>query len=93
MKREELDDELLRLVADYRHVYDGGYAEVRGIREWARTLDSESRQFLWNRLFESVAMQESKLWGVAIAVLVQEHPDGIAKRLDDLLTHQKAPDE
>jgi hypothetical protein len=58
MKPEEIGDELLRLTADYRHVYDGGYALVRGIREWARTLDPESRQILWDRLFESVANQD-----------------------------------
>jgi len=84
-KREEIADELLRLAADYRRVYDGGYAEVRGIREWARTLDPESRQFLWDRLLETVAEQDPTIWGIAVAVLVEEHPDGVAERLDDLL--------
>jgi hypothetical protein len=93
MKREQVADELLRLAADYRHVYDGGYAQVRGIREWARILDPESRQSLWDRLIESVANQEPTMWGVAVAVLVEEHPDGVAERLDDLLTRHRASDE
>ncbi len=92
-KREEIADELLRLTADYRHVYDGGYAEVRGIREWANTLDAESRLILWDRLLEAVASQEAGMWGVGVAVLVGEHPDGIAERLDHLLAHQSGPNE
>ncbi|HZV87008.1 MAG TPA: hypothetical protein VFF95_05635 [Candidatus Binatus sp.] len=93
MKPEEIAGELMRLTADYRHVCDGGYALVRGIREWARTLDPESRQILWDRLFESVANQDPTVWGVAVEVLVEEHPDGIAERLDDLLTRQNASEE
>jgi hypothetical protein len=93
LKREEVNDELLRFTAAYRDVYDGGYAEVRGIREWAKMLDAESRQFLWDRLLESVAKQESNVWGVAVAVLAQERPQGIAEKLDDLLTGQNASDE
>jgi hypothetical protein len=93
MKREEITDGLLRLAADYRHVYDGGYAQVRGIREWARILDPDSRQILWARLIESVANQEPTMWGVVMAVLVEEHPDRVAERLDDLLTRYSASDE
>jgi len=93
MKREEIADELLRLAADYRHDYDGGYAEVRGIRELASTLDPESRQFLWDRLLESVARQDPTMWGIAVAVLVEEHPDGFAEKLDDLLTRQNASEK
>jgi hypothetical protein len=86
MKREEIADELLRLATDYRHVYDGGYAEVSRIRKWARTLDPESRQILWDRLIESVANQESTMWGVALETLVEENPEKLTERLDDLLT-------
>jgi hypothetical protein len=93
MKREEITDGLLRLAADYRHVYDGGYAQVRGIREWARILDPDSRQILWARLIESVANQEPTMWGVVMAVLVEEHPDRVAERLDNLLTRYSASDE
>ena len=93
MQSEQIADELLRLATDYRHVYDGGYALVLGIREWARTLDPESRRILWDRLIESVAKQEPQMWGMAAAVLVEEHPEGIAERLDDLLTGQNTSDE
>jgi hypothetical protein len=93
MKPEEIADELLRLAADYRQVYDGGSALVRGIREWGRTLDPEARQILWDCLFESVANQGPIPWGIAVEVLVEERPDGIAERLDDLLTRQNASEE
>jgi hypothetical protein len=93
MKSKEIADELLRLETEYRHVYDGGYALVRAIREWARRLDTPSRQILWDLLFESVAKQESGLWGVALDTLVEENPENIAQRLENLLVRGEMSDE
>jgi hypothetical protein len=93
MNRDEVADELQRLAADYRHLYDGGYAMVKGIRKWAKTLDPDSRRHLWDCLVESVSDEESRMWGIAIAVLVEEHPNGIAERLNELLTRHKASEE
>lgn len=88
-KREELADELEQLQIDYRHVYDGGYAEVRAIREWASRLDTGSREILWDILFEFVARQEPGKWAVALDTLVEEHPEKIAERFERLLSRGK----
>ena len=93
MNREEIADELERLQIDYRHVYDGGCAEIRAIREWASRLDSASREILWDILFESVANQHPKMWGVAVEVLVEERPDWIAEKLDTLLTDKNSSEQ
>jgi|GEM_PF-2360145 hypothetical protein len=64
---------------------DGGYALVRGIRDWAATLDQVSKELLWIVLVDLVIQQDAALWGVALEVLVQENPRQAAEKLSCLL--------
>lgn len=86
-------DQLRQLDISHRTDGDGGYEFVSSIRDYAKSIDNEDREILWDVLFRFVEKQDSTLWGVALEALVQENPPRIASRLNSLIDSTERVDE
>jgi hypothetical protein len=85
MGREQIFRKLRDLDVEHREDGDGGYALVDAISEWAETLDSTSRDELWDILLELISVQDPTLWGIALEMLVRGNPQKAASELGYLV--------
>jgi len=85
MDTTEVLQHLRKLDTAHRDDGDGGYALVRAIKDWVPLLERGDQEILWDALIELVTREDPTLWGVALEVLVQEHPGDSATKLSSLI--------
>ena len=81
------------LEAQHRSDVDGGYALVASIREWANTLDPDSRNELQTILLKCVLNEDADMWGVALETLVHVGDDRITETLFNGLGRKSTSDQ
>src|SRR2546430_2285362 len=85
MQRDEILRVLKRMDAEHHADGDGGYAFVDSLRAWSQTLDAGGRNTLWDVLIGLIEQPHPTLWGIAVEVLVEEHPEGVENKISSLL--------
>jgi hypothetical protein len=81
------------LEAQHRSDVDGGYALVASIREWANTLDPDSRNELRTILLKCVLNEDADMWGVALETLVHVGDDRVTEILFNGLGKKSTSDQ
>ena len=85
MTRDELRSILNAVATDYESYRDGSYALVAALTDLKARFTGDEQQLFREYLLKLVAKKDSKLWGIALEVLITDKSEEVPQSLERMV--------